>query len=158
MKKVISVSSLLLLFVLNLASCETIEQDEVGPDYVAPKTNIDQLVGEWEWTKTISGWVAMETPVSKGSTETLLLDKGNHFKRLRNGAVADEKYYFIEKVKSTENSQDSVLYLHLIDKRNTSTISKQPVYLIGSDTMMTKFSEKCDDCPESFFVRKTASN
>jgi hypothetical protein len=157
MKKSISLSSLSLLLLLYLAACDTIEKDEFGPEYVAPKTNTDQLVGEWEWIKTYNGWVGLETPASKGYTETLILDKTNNFMRSRNGAVAEEKYYYINKVRSLEHPQDSVLYIHLIDKHNTTAISAQPLYRISEDTIMSRFSEKCDDCPESYFVRKKAT-
>jgi hypothetical protein len=156
MKKAILLHSLSWLLLLNLTACEMLGKEEAGPTFVTPKANTDQLVGEWEWTKTYSGWIGLETPVSKGFTETLRLEKDNHFRRFRDGTVREEKYYFIEKVKSSEHPQDSVLYLHLIDKKNTRTISSQPLYLLGSDTIMTRVSEICDDCPESYFVRKSS--
>ena len=156
MKRAVLLISISFLFLLNLASCEILEKEEALPAYVTPKTNTDQLVGEWVWTKTYSGWSGMETPLSKGYTETLKLDKNNHFRRFRNGTVREEKFYFIEKVKSTEQPSDSVLYLHLVDKKNTSIGTSQPLYLIGPDTVMTRLSETCNDCPESYFVRKSS--
>jgi len=78
MKKAITLTSLTLLLLLNLSACDTKESDELGLELTIPKTNTDQLVGEWEWEKTYTGWIGLETPSSKGYTETLILEKKQH--------------------------------------------------------------------------------
>jgi len=159
MKKIITLFSLLSLVLLNFWACDTKETDELGPEIIIPKTT-DQLIGEWKWERTWTGWIGVETPASRGYTETLILDKNNTFKRLRNGVVTDESHYYISKEKSTTQLQDSILLIHLMDKNKTKVLTSQPLYLMGSDTIMTIVQEPftyCDHCPREYYVRKKAA-
>lgn len=155
MKKTTTQPLPLLLILLSLLACTTRDSDKLDPEHlVIPKTNLDQLAGDWEWSKTYIGWTGLETPASKGYTETLILGKDNTFQRHRNGVVTEDRYYYITKERSAEQPQDSILFLHLVTKNKTQRISSQPLYRIGSDTIKTRFAERCDDCPEFYFVRK----
>lgn len=141
-------------FLLHFAGCTIAINSDNLSEKAVPKSSTDQLEGEWEWSRTKNGWGGTETPALKGNTETLILGKNQSFKRIKNGVVTEEKYYYISQESSSELSQNTILFLNLVDKENHKKVSSQPIFLLGADSIKLRPAEICRDCPESYFVRR----
>ncbi|GEO02983.1 hypothetical protein AAE02nite_06470 [Adhaeribacter aerolatus] len=111
-----------------------------------------QFLGEWQWIKTQHGWGPTETPAQTGYTEKILFGPDNIYKKFRDGQVIEESAFYIKKEKSAAGGKDSV-FVYYLQKDN----SRRPLYLISADTLHTRIVESCNDCSESYFVRKKIS-
>ena len=110
-----------------------------------------EFIGEWQWDRTYDGWGGWKTPAQMGYTETIIFGSDNIYKKLRNGVITQDLCYTIVTVKSKQASQDSV-FVYYLGKNNAQ--AGQPLFLINSDTLHTRISEVCNDCPEEYYIRK----
>ena len=134
---------------LLLIGCDIVTCVEPG----LPKKTNPQFTGEWQWFKTYNGWGTVETPATKGYSETILFGADNLYKKFRDGTVTEESPYYIVKEKSAVGGPDSV-FVYYLQKQH----SRRPLFLISADTLHTRLSEACNDCPEEYYVRKKVTS
>jgi len=87
----------LIAALLLLGGCSSMESDrsatdELITDFSRFSRDSTLLVGEWRWTQTVCcfGNLSVETPESAGTSEMLVVTKGDTVRVLRNGTVYEE--------------------------------------------------------------------
>lgn len=104
------------------------------------------IVGSWEWIYSMEGWNGIQTPESKGYTQSVEFKSNGIYRMYRNGQLQEEQNYSL--------GQDSSFLTRRIEKMIQFEGGYKEIYSLSSDGDSLFMGTSVVDGESSIYIRK----